>query len=82
MLISTTERKIQFQGKTYDQRHGGAFDRGAADSYYHRGPRPHYFKGDTYMSEEVIPAPGSEEYQAYMAGYDYNEYHGDKKDWG
>jgi hypothetical protein len=33
-------------------RHGGAFDRGSADSYYH------------------------------MAGYEYNEAHGDKKDWG
>lgn len=66
----------------YDMRHGGPFDRGSADSYYDRGPRPHYFVGATYQSEEIIPEPGSEEYKAYMAGYDWNERHGDKKDWG
>jgi len=37
----------------YDTRHGGPFDRGAADSYYHRPRRPHFFVGDTYSSEEV-----------------------------
>ena len=49
-------------------RHGGAFDRGSADSYYHRERRPHYFVGATYLSEEVIPAEGSVEWQAYQAG--------------
>ena len=66
----------------YDQRHGGPFDRGAADNYYRRPRRPHYFKGATYLSEEVIPTVRSAEYEAYMAGYDYNEEFGDKKDWG
>ena len=33
-----------------NKRHGGPYDRGSADSYYQRGPRPHYFKGDTYNS--------------------------------
>lgn len=63
-------------------RHGGAFDRGSADSYYHRAPRPHYFEGATYLSTEIIPAEGSAEWEAYMMGYEYNEAHGDKKDWG
>ena len=70
-----------YNGKTYDDRHGGPFDRGSADSYYGRGVRPHYFEGATYMTPEVIPAEGSEEWEAYMAGYDYNEECGDKKDW-
>jgi hypothetical protein len=26
--------------------------------------------------------PGTAEYQEYMAGYDYNEQFGDRKDWG
>jgi hypothetical protein len=65
-----------------NQRHGGAFDRGAADSYYSRPRRPHYFMGASYQSVEVIPPEGSEEFEAYHAGYDYNEEHGDKKDWG
>jgi len=62
-------------------RHGGAFDRGSADSYYHRERRPHYFLGGTYQSEEIIPAEGSVEWEAYQAGYDYNEQYGDKKNW-
>ena len=66
----------------YDTRHGSPFDRGGADSYYHRERRPHYFLGDSYASEEVQVEPGTPEYEAYMAGYDYNEQFGDKKDWG
>jgi hypothetical protein len=66
----------------YDTRHGGPFDRGSADSYYHRGRRPHYYLGDSYASEEVQVESGTPEYEAYMAGYDYNEQFGDKKDWG
>jgi hypothetical protein len=67
----------------FDQvRHGSAFDRGAADSYYSRGPDTHYFAGATYMSERISCEPGTPEYQDYMAGYDYNEQFGDRKDWG
>ncbi len=73
---------IEFNGKTYDNRHGGPFDRGSADSYYGRGFRPHYFTGSTYQSEEIIPVNGTAEYEAYSAGYEYNEANGDKKDWG
>jgi hypothetical protein len=63
-------------------RHGGAFDRGSADSYYHRSPSPHFFVGDTYANWPIVAELGTAEYEAYMAGYEYNEAHGDKKDWG
>jgi hypothetical protein len=67
---------------TYDKRHGGPYDRGGCDSYYGRGMRPHYFKGDTNMSERVdITGMSSDEIAAYRAGYDDNEANGDKKDW-
>ena len=71
-----------YKVKTFDDRHGGAFDRGSADSYYGRGRRPHYYVGDTGRTPEVekdqmTPA----EIEAYHAGYDYNEQYGDKKDW-
>jgi hypothetical protein len=67
----------------YDQRHGGAFDRGAADSYYHRPRRPHMFVGATYTTEEITQDNMTpSEIQAYLAGYQYNEQFGDKKDWG
>jgi|LakMenEpi03Aug12_release.lakeMendotaPanAssembly.Ray.scaffolds.fasta_scaffold5649009_1 hypothetical protein len=71
----------EFRGRVYDQRHGGPFDRGSADSYYHRPRRPHYFKGDTHNSPEIIPKEGTKEYQDYMAGYEYNELYGYKKEW-
>ena len=67
----------------YDQRHGGPWDRGAADSYYHRDYNPHYFRGDTYNSDRVDLADmTAEEITAYSAGYRYNELIGNKKDWG
>ena len=66
----------------YDQRHGGPFDRGAADSYYNRGRDPHYFEGATYSSPRCSQAGmTAEEIEAYNAGYDWNEELGDKKDW-
>ena len=80
MLVDCT---VQFEGKLYDQRHGGPFDRGAADSYYSRGYNPHFFKGDSYQSKRVELADMTAgEITAYTAGYNYNERFGDKKDWG
>lgn len=67
---------------TYDKRHGGAWDRGSADSYYGRGINPHYFKGGTYTSEKVEAKDMlAGEIEAYYAGYGYNEKFGDKKSW-
>lgn len=66
----------------YNQRHGGPYDRGSADSYYGRGFRPHYFTGDTYQSQEIIPEKGSPEWEEYAAGFDDNEKAGNFKDWG
>ena len=64
----------------YDQQHGGAYDRGSADSYYHRPRNPHKYPLGTYNGNPVTDlAP--EEVAAYHAGYDWNEQFGDKKDW-
>jgi hypothetical protein len=68
--------------KEYDTRHGGAFDRGSADSYYGRPRRPHFYLGGTGNSPEVTQdVMSDEDIQAYHAGYDYNEQYGDKKSW-
>ena len=67
--------------KVYDSRHGGCFDRGSADSYYHRPRDPHYYTQGTGTSDKVTELTESE-IEAYHAGYDYNEEYGDKKDWG
>lgn len=66
--------------KKYDERHGGPWDRGSADSYYHRGFNPHYFVGATYSSQEVTDLT-PEELEAYTAGYEWNENFGSKKEW-
>jgi hypothetical protein len=66
----------------FDQRHGGPFDRGAADSYYNRPMKPHYFIGASYSSEEVTGEKMTkEEVYAYWAGYEWNEQFGCKKEW-
>ena len=68
--------------ENYDTTHGGAFDRGSADSYYGRPRNPHIYPAGTYNGDrveqsEMTPA----EIQAYYAGYQYNEQFGDKKSW-
>ncbi len=83
MLIDHTAQPAEFRGKTYDQRHGGPFDRGSADSYYNRARRPHCFEGATYSSREFTEGLMTDaEVEAYHAGYDFNEEFGDKKNWG
>ena len=67
----------------YDTRHGGPYDRGSADSYYRRKPRPHYYKFNTYSSEVVEEKDMTEEeIEAYKAGYSDNSLAGDFKDYG
>lgn len=62
-------------------RHGGAYDRGMADSYYGRARQPHYFTGATYQSTKIEEVDMSaEETAAYNQGYDDNEKSGSKKD--
>lgn len=72
---------VEFNGKNYDNRHGGPFDRGSADSYYGRPFRPHKFTGATYSTPEVLLTPDDPEWLEYEAGFDYNEMMGDKKSW-
>ena len=65
----------------YDKRHGGPWDRGSADSYYRRAASPHYYVGATNASERVVPERDSDEWKAYMAGYEENEELDNHKDW-
>ncbi len=62
------------------ERHGGLWERGGADSYYRRGPEPHWYPEGTYVGQkitELTPAEIAE----YMAGYEYNEKSGCHKEW-
>ena len=83
-LLSEQEQKAvvralrgwQFQRKN----HGSLYDRGSADSYYGRPQQPHYggVGGDSGPRVEVTDDKSVAE---YLAGYEYNERFGDKKDW-
>ena len=68
-------RDWQFQRK-----HGSLYDRGSADSHYGRMPNPHYggVGGDSGPRIEVYDESSVAE---YLAGYDYNERFGGKKDY-
>ena len=66
----------------YDQRHGGPYDRGTADSYYGREYNPHYFVGDSYNTPRIeLAQMTAQEIVAYTAGYTDNEANGDRKEW-
>ena len=57
-----------------DRGHGSPYDRGCADSWYGRNPRPHYFIGATYASKRMSHLDMSEkEVREYWRGYDDNE---------
>ena len=69
------------RGWQFDRtRHGSLFDRGSADSYYHRGPQPHY-GGVGGGSGERVEVTDEASVAEYMAGYRDNELHGSKKEW-
>lgn len=54
----------------HDERHGGPYDRGTADAWYHRPPNPHYYRGGSRTSGRVEEADmTAAEVAAYLAGY-------------
>lgn len=67
----------------YDDRHGGPYDRGTADSYYGRDFSPHYYVGDSYITTRVeLAQMTAQEIVAYTAGFRDNEQSGSFKDQG
>lgn len=73
---------IEFNGKKYDDRHGGPFDRGSADSWYNRPYNPHYYLGATAQSTKVeFQDMTSEQIDEYAAGYNWNELYSGKKEY-
>jgi hypothetical protein len=62
--------------------HGSAFDRGSADSWYHRVREPHKggVGGDSGVRVPMAELTAQEIWE-YHAGYDWNEQFGGKKDW-
>ena len=57
-----------------ERRHGGPYDRGTADSYYRRSFEPHYYVGDSYMSERInLGQMTAQEIVEYTKGFNDNE---------
>jgi hypothetical protein len=74
---------IEYRGQVFARTHGSPFDRGSADSYYHRAQDPHWYPKGSYRGDRVESKDMSlAELRAYFMGYEYNELFGDKKDWG
>ena len=61
--------------------HGSLYDRGSADSYYGRTRDPHY-GGVGGESGQRVSVNDEASVAEYMAGYNYNEQYGDKKNYG
>lgn len=64
-------------------KHGSAFDRGGADSYYRRPSSPHIWPEGSYNgvkteAKDMTP----EEIADYDRGFKENQARGDHKDWG
>jgi hypothetical protein len=69
------------RGWQFDRaRHGSLWDRGSADNYYGRSPRPHY-GGVGGGSGERIDVADETSVAEYMAGYGDNELYGSKKEY-
>jgi hypothetical protein len=78
-----TIQTVEFQGITYDASHGSPFDRGSADSYYHRAQSPHWYPNGTGNAPRIESKDMSlAQMREYYRGYEYNEQFGDKKNWG
>lgn len=76
------EYNVYYNGVLYDVRHGGPFDRGAADSWYSRAMDPHFYVDGTHRSARIEKQSMTEDQIAeYIAGYEYNERFGGKKEW-
>jgi len=70
------------QSAYYNERHGGPYDRGMADSYYGRDYNPHYFTGASFNSTRIeLKDMSADEIIAYTAGFRDNEANGDKKEY-
>ena len=63
-----------------NKEHGSPYDRGRADNYYHRPECPHYYPQGTYNGDRITDLT-DEQVKEYLAGYEWNEKFGDKKDW-
>jgi len=81
-MIIDEKRQVEFNGITYTTWHGSPFDRGSADSWYSRPQQPHWYPEGSYRGDRVEAKDMTlAQMREYYKGYEYNEQHGDKKEW-
>ena len=68
-----------YKGKEYDSSHGSPFDRGSADFYYRRNPKPHMWLDSHGGNQIELSDP--QQVEAYMAGYAEAKEFGEQKNW-
>lgn len=71
-ILEVEEYSANDEAGAYDayKEHGLAFDRGAADAWYGRGPDPHYWPEGSYNGTMVEKDQMTlNELDAYYAGY-------------
>lgn len=65
-----------------NNKHGSPYDRGSADSYYRRGPEPHWYPEGTYKGERVTEERmTAAQIAEYHAGFNFNEKMQNFKEW-
>lgn len=81
-FIIEEKNTVEYKGEIFDRTHGSPFDRGSADSYYHRPLDPHWYPEGTYNGDRVEAKDmHGIQLRAYAMGYEFNERFGDKKSW-
>ncbi len=86
LLANTPIPLSNFDTDNYFIRHGGAYDRGSADSYYERSESPHYYTEGSYHGDRVdvsksTDVAGMLARSAYMKGYLDQELSNVHKEW-
>ena len=84
MLEHSEQKKIvqALKGREWIRgTHGCLYDRGSADSYYGRAPKPHYGGSGGEFGFDAIPVTDAAAVAEYMAGYMDNEAAGSFKDY-
>jgi hypothetical protein len=84
MLEHSEQKKIvqALKGREWIRgTHGCLYDRGSADSYYGRPPKPHYGGSGGEFGFKETPVTDPAAVAEYMAGYNDNEDAGSFKDY-
>lgn len=80
--VDTSDPTLMLAVSMLRDRHGSLYDRGRADSYYNRGPNPHWYPNGSYNHPLIDKSQlTAEQIAEYNTGYSENEDAGCHKEW-